>query len=188
MIYTWHYGSFYTKEYFCKGNKCLLGTNRLEAARLWWHNPPLSVFLLSACLKKTKKQKNKNQVNHSPAYTSDLWQNQKGQKLCCTIDLSWGVLFISKASLLRANMPVFCSCTNSDATVTCNNCVDTWIVQFRDGNELPNAQWPISIRVTHCVDYIFEHDQQWVWCWRFSHEVFNSTTKNKKKQIKTALK
>lgn len=34
MIYTWHYGSFYTKEYFCKGNKCLLGTNRLEAARL----------------------------------------------------------------------------------------------------------------------------------------------------------
>lgn len=184
MIYTWHYGSFYTKEYFCKGNKCLLGTNRLEAARLWWHNPPLSVFLLSACLKK-KKKRIKLIIHQLTHLTSDKMKRAKSS--AATIDLSWGVLFISKASLLRANMPVFCSCTNSDATVTCNNCVDTWIVQFRDGNELPNAQWPISIRVTHCVDYIFEHDQQWVWCWRFSHEVFNSTTKTNK-QIKTVLK
>lgn len=62
-------------------------------------------------------------------------------------------------------MFVFRTYSVSDATVTHvrkgNRLVyNTWGVQFRDGNKLPNAEGSISIRVPHRVDDIFVHHQQ----------------------------
>lgn len=51
-------------------------------------------------------------------------------------------------------------------------------MQFRDGNEPPDAEWAVPVRVTHRVDDVFEHDQQGVGGGGLAHQVFNSSTED----------